>query len=219
MGIYVSLRPPNKNKHRVFIAAFLILATCGVIINIRQGKRADTAQSNLQKELNKIQTNTAPPAPIDIAADIFYPKCPAISLRNLSDRVATGLTWEMTLFRTNDLSITSLPTQPIGFLKSHSEDLPSSMFPQIYCRSDGPLKNGDDLIGSLFVDCPECGRGTTYIVHLVWGQSGWYVHVKPPQGGMIIPLKLNKPILDAYIQKWEKGIPDAYKMPIKVPTY
>ena len=212
-----------------FVAVFLILAACGVVINIVQGKRAAHAQSKLQTELDKIQNNTTAPGPIDIEAIISYPKCPAISLRNLSNRVATGLTWEITLFRTTNFNftssgqqqiyVTSLPTQQMGFVKAHSEDLPSTMFPEAYCRSDGPIKEGDDLIGSLFVDCPECGKGTTYIVHLVWGKSGWYVHVNIPQGGMLIPIKLNTPIFHAYVQKWEKDMPGAYKIPIKTPTY
>jgi hypothetical protein len=58
-------------------------------------------------------------------------------------------------------------------------------------RWQSQVKLGDRLVGSAFVDCPECSKGHTYLVSITYGQGGWFVELKSDKtkkGGPATPL-------------------------------
>ena len=78
------------------------------------------------------------------------------------------------------------------------------------------LKPGDRLLGSAAVNCPECERGRTYIVYIVWGEGGWFSEVKDETSGRIlIPKNFLKETREAYFTNIEAEVPEAARMPIQ----
>ncbi len=129
-----------------------------------------------------------PLQPIVLSARLAYPANLAISIENKSDRTANDIVWEVLLFRESDSAYFSFATQKIGYQKALSKgtfyvmnlaNLPKA------AEGDGQMKKGDVFTGCVMVDCPEC-TGVTYIVHFVWGESGWFYEVKDLPGGKLI---------------------------------
>ncbi len=46
-------------------------------------------------------------------------------------------------------------------------------------RGDAGRNNGDVFTGQITVDCADCAFAR-YIVHLVWGESGWFCEARTP---------------------------------------
>ena len=121
----------------------------------------------------------APPQsiPIEISAMFYEPKDPSIVVTNSSDDVAEGVTWAMIAIRKSDLGYFGFVTQSIGYIKPHSESgryaLQLDTLAKGSDAADKQIHDGDELTGSISIDCPHC-QGRTYIVHLVWKQSGWF---------------------------------------------
>jgi hypothetical protein len=59
MGVYVSIRPPVKEKHRSWIVAFLVIGLLGAALTAWIAHRADLAQNRLQEEINGIHLQEA----------------------------------------------------------------------------------------------------------------------------------------------------------------
>jgi hypothetical protein len=143
----------------------------------------------------------SPAKPIRIAATFYTPQSPSIVVSNQSGRVADGVAWFMLAFRTSDLGYFGFTTQSVGYIKPHSTSAPYQMdLPRIAGSSDGsgPLKDGDELTGSVSIDCPQC-EIQTYIVHFVWGHSGWFFE-SPQKAGYIVPKDMTKDGRAKYIK-------------------
>ncbi len=155
-----------------------------------------------------------------IKASIVDPVSPAIVVENMSDQVAQGITWELVLFRASDCASVSLPTQNIGFVKAHSKSAPYEMFsPGIprYTKDNvvmgnSDIKVGDSLTGTLVVDCPDC-TGVTYIVHVEWGQRGWFYEMKHMDGKLAVPKEMTNKGIEKYITGLDLLIPAKDKIP------
>ena len=111
-------------------------------------------------------------------------------VENRSDHVADRITWEAVLYRESDLALLSFATQDIGYVKPHSHgsnysiDLPN--VPKMVIGGGSPqIAVGDVFTGSISFDCADC-KGVTYIVHLVWGQSGWTYEVPNVGAGLAL---------------------------------
>ena len=63
---------------------------------------------------------------------------------------------------------------------------------------DGSIREGDELTGSVSIDCPHCSI-QTYVVHLVWKKSGWYFE-SDVKGGYILPKDMSKEGRQKYVQ-------------------
>jgi hypothetical protein len=77
------------------------------------------------------------------------------------------------------------------------------------------LKEGNRLFGSASVVCPECAKGRTYIVYIVWGDSGWFSEVENEKSGkIIIPSNFLKTSRIEYFKALEAAVPAQSRMAI-----
>lgn len=129
------------------------------------------------------------PKTIQISAMFFDPQSPDIVITNSSDQVAEGVGWSLVAIRRSDLSYFGFVTQSMGYIKPHRESakygLELDKIPKGFDGGDGQIHEGDELTGSISIDCPRC-EAQTYIIHLVWKRSGWFFKFSN-DGGYILP--------------------------------
>jgi hypothetical protein len=115
----------------------------------------------------------------DVALQFVYPKSPAVVLVNQSAVIARDIKWSVQLWnmdlpdRNDPLPI---PISTFDWLRPHEQGGPQNLFGNP--RVAELLKPGNRLFGSASVICPECARGRTYIVHIVWDEGGWFSEVE-----------------------------------------
>jgi hypothetical protein len=164
-----------------------------------------TKRARGHKAPSSVRPKPEPPKAIEnsiaISAMFSDPQAPNISVSNLSDTVAENVIWSMIAIRTSDLSYFGFATQSVGYIKPHTESGHYSLnLANIQKTSDGDgqIKVGDELTGSISVDCPRC-EIRTYIVHLVWLKSGWFFEF-PEKTGYVVPKDMSKDGRSKYIQ-------------------
>jgi hypothetical protein len=127
-----------------------------------------------------------PEEPIQLSLTIGDPTNLWLQLENHSDRIAKSISYEVVLFRESDLALFSFATTDVGYLKAFSKG-PSYILGLETARrlptGDLPMKRGDVLTGQVIVDCADC-IGVRYILHLVWGVSGWFCEQRAPLSAM-----------------------------------
>lgn len=146
-------------------------------------------------------SNQPSESPIHLSAAFSDPQSPVIVVSNLSDGVAEGVIWSMVAIRSSDLNYFGFATQTIGFIKPHSQTARYSLdLPTIPKSSDGngQIADGDELTGSISIDCPRC-EIQTYVVHFVWGHSGWFFESKQ-KAGYLVPKDMSKDGRARYVQ-------------------
>jgi hypothetical protein len=169
-------------------ASLLIAFTWTVVYNLRLGRLRGISIALASAGLigymaYKVDELTLPaPAtgPIVLAATFMHPQALSITVENKSNRTAEGITWEAFLYRRSDATYLSFETQAIGYVKPHSTGASYSMnLENIIVQTDGNrrIAQGEHLIGTVAVDCPQC-EGMTYVLYLVWGNSGWQYELK-----------------------------------------
>jgi hypothetical protein len=178
----------------------------------------DTAASiDLQRsDMTHYRRPNSEPKPPDVTLRFVYPKAPALVIANPSDSVVRDIKWAVGLWnmdlpdRDDPLPI---PVSTFDWIRPHDEGGPQNLF-------DGPLvapllKSGNRLFGSVSVLCPECSRGRTYIVYIVWGKSGWFSEVENEKAGkLIIPANFLKEGREAYFKALEAAVPEKSRIPI-----
>jgi hypothetical protein len=125
---------------------------------------------------------------VQLSAVFKNPSSLSLVVFNPSDDVAENVSWAMVAFRTSDLAFFGFQTQSIGYIKPHMESANYFMELATMPKStdgDGQIKEGDELTGSVSIDCPKCTI-RTYLIHVVWKREGWYFE-SPLQGGYILP--------------------------------
>jgi hypothetical protein len=173
-------------------------------------RRNESAVKEMSEKLDRIikqmDQEAIPPV---MALRFVYPKSPALLLINESQAIARDIKWEVALWnmdlpdRDDPLPI---PASLFDWLRPHDEGGPQNLF-------DGPLvapllKRGDRLFGSASVVCPTCARGRTYIVYIVWGESGWFSEVENEQSGhLLIPPNFMKASRAEYFKFLEAAAP------------
>lgn len=161
----------------------------------------------VKPEIRIPKTKTAPDkAPIQISAVFLDPQAPTIVVSNSSDVVAEGVTWTLNAIRTSDAEFLGFVSQSLGYIKAHSETARCSLeLNRLPHSSEGnaTIKDGDELTGSISIDCPHC-QLRTYIVHFVWLKSGWYFEYPGKSAGAILPRDMSKEGRERYIQ-WLTG--------------
>jgi hypothetical protein len=124
-----------------------------------------------------------------LAAAFVGPVSPAISVYNPSAEVIEGVLWEVVAFRTSDLCFFGFQTQKIDYIKPQSKSANMAMelatMPRNAEGCDGSIRDGDELTGSVSVDCSRCSI-QTYVIHLTWKESGWYFE-SDLKGGFLVP--------------------------------
>jgi hypothetical protein len=167
----------------------------------------------LDRMIKQMDQEAIPPV---MALRFVYPKSPALVLMNQSEAIARNIKWTVTLWnmdlpdRNDPLPI---PTTLFDFIRPHDESGPQNLF-------DGSLvapllKPGNRLFGTAAVICPECARGRTYVVYIVWGENGWFSEVENEQSGrLLIPNNFLKATRIEYFKELEAAVPAQSRTPI-----
>jgi hypothetical protein len=145
----------------------------------------------------------------DVALRFVYPKSPALVLVNQSAVIARDIKWTVLLWNM-DLTDRSDPLPiPVGkfdWIRPHDQGGPQNLFGSQHVAP--LLKPGNRLFGSASVDCPECARGRTYIVYIVWDESGWFSEVENGKPGKpLLPLNALKDSRIKYFKALEAMAP------------
>ena len=152
----------------------------------------------------------------DVALKFVYSKSPALMIINLSDTVTSNIKWAVELWnldlpdRNDPLPI---PVQTFDWIKGHGTGGPQGLFNTPLVSP--LLKDGDRLIGSASVNCPECPRGRTYIVYIVWGEGGWFSEVENYGGALMIPKDFSRRMREAYSKELQAMVPVEKRVPIQ----
>jgi hypothetical protein len=155
-------------------------------------------------DLPKHNSYTAKAAQVDerpttLTAKFYNPQSPTIVASNRSGEVTESVHYSMILFRSSDLQFFSFTTQDIGYIKPHSNSAPYLMenVPR-FADANGQINDGDELTGSVAVDCPKCAI-QTYIVHFVWKRTGWF-YESQQKAGYLLPKDMSQDGRSKYIQ-------------------
>jgi hypothetical protein len=163
------------------------------------------------KEKGPTTPTTAPP---EVALSFVDPEIPTLLIRNISPVVVHDGLWEVAVWnmdRPNDVNPLQIPTTAFSFIKPHSQAGPIDVFGRV----SSALKRGDRLFGSAVVDCPECEKGKTYIVYIVWGVGGWFAEVKSEYAGqLIVPIKPSPETFPSFFASLENLVPVNARIPI-----
>jgi hypothetical protein len=177
--------------------------------------RNENAVKEMSEKLDRIikqmDLEAIPPV---VGLRFVYPKSPALELINESDAIAKDIKWPVVLWnmdlpdRKDPLPI---PTSGFDWLRPHDKGGPQNLFntPPV-----APLlKPGDRLFGSASVVCPTCARGRSYIVYIVWGESGWVSEVESEKSGHLA-IPTNGITLTEYFKLLEASVPAQSRKPI-----
>jgi hypothetical protein len=121
----------------------------------------------------------------DVILKFVYPQKPVLVLINRSGSVARQVRLNVVLWNLDDPRTyinpnplpnshdpLPIPAATFDFLRPHIEATPQTIF--------GPsvapfVRPGQRLVGTAMVDCPDCERGHTYMIYIVYGEGGWYL--------------------------------------------
>jgi hypothetical protein len=152
----------------------------------------------------------------DVALRFVYPKAPVLVIVNQSDSIVRNIKWAVVLWnmdlpdRNDPLPI---PIATFDFIRPQDESGPQNLFA-------GPLvapllKPGNRLMGSASLDCPDCVRGRTYFIYIVWGSGGWVSEIESEKSGkLIIPPNFLKETRGQYFQTIEATVPEKSRISI-----
>jgi hypothetical protein len=180
-------------------------------------RRSESATKEISEKLDQIlkQINKEAPPPT-MALRFVYPDAPALVLINQSAVIARDIKWTVELWnldlpdRNDPLPI---PVSKFDWLRPNDESGPQNLFsnPQVAQL----LKPGNHLFGSASVICPECARGRTYIVSIVWGEGGWFAEVTNEQRGRVLsPRNFLKATRIEFAKELEAEVPAQARTPI-----
>lgn len=153
----------------------------------------------------------------DVALRFVYPKSPALVILNQSDVVVREIKWTVVLWNLNipdRLDPLPIPVSTFDWLRPHDKGGPQTLFG---IAGVAPLvKPGDRLVGSATVICPECTRGRTYFVYIIYDNGGWFAEVENEQSGhLFIPANTTKEGLLDYLKIIENQVPEGSRVPIE----
>jgi hypothetical protein len=198
------------------------VTTCLIYARQVDGKLMIDTQ-NLGSQVGGWPGMPSPPVPSwkqgvsDVELRFVYTERPALVIVNRSGVVAKDIKWMVAVWnldlpdRTDPLPI---PVQTFDWIPANNEGGPQDLF-------NGPTvaplaKTGDRLFGSASVNCPDCFKGRTYVVHIILGSGGWFAEVETEKLGVVlIPPKFTKSDLAAYFATLEADVPVASRIQIK----
>jgi len=233
LGFNRNLRRCNRNleghlfcfDHRrqpfvwIFVLIFTVIAGIASIYSAFQGANQRKADGKLVTEntidyppTNKISAHKM----ADVTLRFVYPKSPALILVNNSAAIAKNIKWSVAFWnmdlpdRNDPLPI---PVSTFDWIKPYDEGGPQNLFSSRIVSS--LLKKGNRLFGSVALDCPECKRGRTYIVKIIWGDGGWYAEIENgTPGKLLIPPNFLMESRIKYFKALETAVPEQSRIPI-----
>lgn len=151
----------------------------------------------------------------DVSLRFVYPKEPDLIIINRSDSIARDIKWGAAIWnmdlpdRNDPLPI---PTSTFDWLRPHTEGGPQALFGTTLVAS--LLKPGNRLLGSVSIGCPECPRGRTFIVYIVWAEGGWFSEIESERSGdLYVPVNGSKDGREMYFKRIE-AIPERSRISI-----
>lgn len=149
----------------------------------------------------------------EVDLKLIYPESPSVLLVNTSNVPARDIKWGVVLWNHNkqeDNNPFQIPVQTFDWIKGKRLGGPEDLFSKVA----GQLNKGDILYGSMFADCPLCGKGKSYVVFINYKNGGWFSEIKGQySGGPVMPAKFSAETREAYYQSI-LHIPQAERMPI-----
>jgi hypothetical protein len=111
-----------------------------------------------------------------------------------------------------------IPASTYDFLRPRQSSNPIDLFGTPLVVPN--LKKGQRLIGSASVDCADCAHGHTYVVNIVWGESGWYAEVTRAKGQelhgkILMPENPYAEAVPIFYQSLLALVPEADRIPIQ----
>jgi len=147
----------------------------------------------------------------DVTMRLVSPKSPDLVIVNQSNVTARQIKYAVALWdldspnRSDPLHI---PIETFDFLKAQQTAGPEDIFSQLNPKP----KDGDRIVGSISIECPDAPRGHTFLVSLVWGKGGWYAEAKGEKmGRLIVPSNFKH--IEAYFAQFNT-VPDRSKVMI-----
>jgi hypothetical protein len=152
----------------------------------------------------------------DVTLRFVYPNQPALQLQNISGKVALQIRYTITLWNLDATDNPKNPLQiPVGafdFIKPGLFGGPLNIFQPVATS----LKSGNRLFGSASVSCPDCARGRTFWVYIVWDQGGWYSEIpEVTTGAVMIPKELENSTMTEFADRTIPFIPESRRIPIE----
>jgi hypothetical protein len=156
----------------------------------------------------------------DVTLRFVYPQNPALQLMNISDKTAREIKYAVIVWNIDlpdRLDPLPIPVSTFDFLNAGQISGPEGVF---FSPLVTPLvKPGNRLFGSASVSCPECSRGRTFVVSIVWGESGWFAELpNDTSGELVLPATPFTPnTIIRYFTELSKTIPETSRIPIEQP--
>ena len=187
-------------------------------------KLSSPESKQAENESNRQTPSSSP----NVTLKLVGRESPGVLLINNSNKVAQNIKWMVALWNLDDpkmkfdqdITNTSkypqplkIPVQIFDFIRPHSMGGPMNIF-------DTPLvspfaKKGDRLIGSISVVCPDCERGHTFVVYIVFGQGGWYYEfLNETSGSVLIPKPANRDGIMHFYESMMGSIPESGRINI-----
>lgn len=213
-------QPPTKIPTAVIALGLVGLVVLAEAFILEHAYPTDTMTASIA--VPRPPSPPAPPAPSekpapkpDITLRFVYPEAPALMIVNRSSTIARNIKYALVIFnrdlpdRDDPLPI---PLASFDWLKGHSEGGPQSLFGG---QVASLLVNGNHLLGSATVNCPECETGRTFVVSIVWGEGGWYSEVRGGGGDLIVPPNFSRAMREKYFVEYDALIPAKARIPIR----
>jgi hypothetical protein len=168
----------------VFFAGFTARYFWSLINHQNTGQAVTKKQIDELPSPNKANEPEKDAVP-DVALAFSSKTSPNLIIENNSEVVAETIKWSPAIWNIDDprtyINSSSrsefhdplpIPTQTFDFLRPHSKSLPIGFFDTPNIRPF--VKPGQRLVGVVSVICPKCKRSRTYVISVVYRESGWY---------------------------------------------
>ena len=184
--------------------------------NEKASKDISAKLERILNDLEQLSIGQRSIKPSDVAIRLVHPKSPALLLVNQSAVVAREIKWTVALWNM-DLSDRNdplpIPIKTFDWIRPNEVGGPQQIFNNLIVNSF--LKSGDRLMGTISVNCPECTRGRTYVVFIVWNEGGWFSEVEIDKpGSVLVPESVLNDGLAKFLKALEAAVPTQQRLPI-----
>jgi hypothetical protein len=151
----------------------------------------------------------------DIQLKFVNPKDPQLQIVNNSDEVATNIKWNIVAFNLTRINQNRqplpIPATTFDFLTPQNASMPAGIFQTPLMKPF--ISEGDRVVGSISVNCPNCMRGRTYIIGIVWGNGDWYAeYPEMDNGNLLVPT--NVAVVEEFAKDVVNRIPSSHRIPV-----
>lgn len=224
---------PNHDKFPVVPTVisifFFVCLVASILWGIESYKGDSKPVTSGEQETIKSPSLQRP----EVGLRFVYPQSPALIITNKSTVVASDINWIVVLWnmshpeRNDYLPIIEnspgvayplMTPKTFGWVNPNDESGPINIFENP--KVSKLLKPGDKLLGMAAVNCTPCSKGSTYVLSIVWGKSGWFAKTNA-DGAPILPVNLLKETRLGYFKSLVDLAPEQSRISIeseKTPT-